>query len=482
MISILIIDDDPAIREILIKYCEDTSNSIMVAETLTNGMDLLSFGEFDLVFLDVNLPDGNGLDAISSIKSVASEPEVIIITGEGNTNGAKMAIEYGAWDYILKPFNAHEIQLNMKRSLEFRSSKKALQSTSQSALNRSRIIGSSPGLMSRLNMVAQCANSDTNILITGHTGTGKELFANTIHINSQRKENQFMVVDCASLPDQLVESVLFGHIKGAYTGADSNQDGLVKKADGGTLFLDEIGELPLSIQKKFLRVLQERKFKPVGGTSDVESNFRLISATNRDLDEMVKNKEFRSDLLFRLRTIHIDLPCLKDCKEDIKDLALHYIYKLCELHSFENKGFVPDFLKVLESYDWPGNTRELISSLEKAILVDPESPTLYPNYLPNQIRIKYIESSINKQTKTIPPQSGSLNANSEKSVSLSHSLLSPIKSLKQVKDLAMKEIEKIYLEALMESSKGDMDAASSLSDMSKSRLYQLLKKYNIHRS
>jgi two-component system NtrC family response regulator len=482
MASILIIDDDPLIRDLLIKYLAHTDHRVMVAETLANGLDILSLGPFDLVFLDVNLPDGNGLEAISSIKRIDSEPEVIIITGQGNTQGAKMAIEYGAWDYILKPFSNHEITLNVERSLEFRASKIALKRSSETILNRSSIIGSSPNLISRLNMVSQCAGSDAKVLITGQTGTGKELFANTIHINSRQKENRLVVVDCASLPEQLVESVLFGHVKGAYTGAESNQEGLVKKADGGTLFLDEIGELPLSIQKKFLRVLQERKFKPVGGTRDVTSNFRLISATNRNLEEMVEKNQFRSDLLFRLRTIHIDLPCLKECKEDIKDLTLHYIYTLCTHHGFENKGFASEFLNILENYSWPGNTRELISSLEKAILADPESPILYPNYLPNHIRLEYIESSINKQNRTHHPQKDIPTSNTDQLVSLSDNLFAPIKPLKQVKDLVVKETEKRYLAALMQSSKGNMDKASSLSCMSITRVYQLLKKYNIRRS
>ena len=478
----MIIDDDPLIRDLLTKYLNEIDLMPMVAETLSDGLNMVSSGNFDLVFLDVNLPDGNGLEALFSIKSADSEPEVIITTGEGSAQGAKMAIDSGAWDYILKPFSNHEIKLNVKRSLKFRSTQKALKLSSENILNRSKIIGSSPKLMSKLNMVAQCARSDVNVLITGRTGTGKELFAKVIHTNSRQKENRFVVVDCASLPEQLVESVLFGHVKGAFTGADSNQEGLIKKADGGTLFLDEIGELPLAIQIKFLRVLQERKFKPVGGTKEIKSNFRLVSATNRNLEKMVKEKQFRSDLFFRLRTIHIDLPSLKECRTDIKDLILHYIYVLCKHHGFENKGFVPEFLKVLECYDWPGNTRELISSLEKAILTDPESPILYPNYLPSQIRIQYVQFSIGKKQVGLHLQNGDLKSNTNKSIDLPGNLLEPIKPLKQVKDFTICETEKIYLKKLLQSSKGDLDKASTLSCISKSRIYSLLKQYKIPRS
>ncbi len=479
MASILIIDDDPEIRKILIQFFNEIDIMPMVAETLYDGLEILSSGAFDLIFLDVNLPDGSGLEALPAIKNIPSEPEVIIITGEGSTQGAKMAIDSGAWDYILKPFTRDEIKLGVERSLEFRTSKKTLKSLSENVLNRSEIIGSSPQIMSKLNMVAQCANSDANVLITGPTGTGKELFAKVIHTNSRQKEKYFVVVDCAALPEQLVEAVLFGHVKGAFTGADSNQEGLVKKADGGTLFLDEIGELPLTIQKKFLRVLQERKFNPVGGTKEIKSDFRLVSATNRNLEEMVNKNQFRSDLLFRLRTIHIDLPPLKECKEDIKDLTLHYIYFLCKNHGVDNKGFVPDFMEVLENYDWPGNTRELISSLEKAILADPRSPLLYPNYLPTHIRLKHLESAIDSRQNDFHLKKEPHQSKAFQSIELPKHFLNPIKSLKKVKEYTAGETEKIYLKELMQSSEGNLDTASILSCLSKSHLYSLLKKHNI---
>ncbi len=481
-IQILIIDDDPLIRKILFDYLKEIGAISMVGESISDARDMTTSGNFDLVFLDVNLPDGNGLEAMGSIKSALSEPEVIIMTGEGSAEGAKMAIESGAWDYLLKPLSRHDVMLQVRRSLDFRASKRTLKVSVDHLLDRSDIIGSSPRLMSALNMVSQCAESNANVLITGQSGTGKELFAKVIHKNSKQKEKNFVVVDCAALPEQLVESVLFGHAKGAFTGADSRQEGLVKKADGGTLFLDEIGELPLSIQTKFLRVLQERKFKPVGETTEIESHFRLVSATNRNLENMVKNNQFRSDLFFRLRTIHIDLPPLKACKEDIKDLALHYIYFLCDQYGFENKGFVAEFLKTLTFYDWPGNTRELINSLEKAILADPKSPTLYPNYLPNHIRIQYIQSSIEKQQNNVVNRLEDRHrSKGAEFFSLPDYLFEPIRSLKEVKDYITAEAEKIYLDKLMHASDGDLDKAHTLSSLSKGHLYSLLKKHKISR-
>lgn len=481
MTAILIIDDDPLVRTLLVEYLRPFNHTLMAAESLAEGLDLLTAGKFDLVLLDVNLPDGNGLDKLPEIRRSVSEPEVIIITAEGNAAGAEMAIEHDVWDYILKPFSEHEIRLNVKRALEYRASKRARQPSAQSVFDRSHIIGSSPKLSARLNLAAQCAQSDANVLITGPTGTGKELFANTIHKNGLHREKGFIVVDCAALPEQLVESVLFGHVKGAYTGADSKREGLVKKADGGTLFLDEIGELPLSIQKKFLRVLQERRFKPVGGTAEIKSDFRLISATNRNLGEMVGEGTFRSDLLFRINTIHIDLPPLKECREDIKALALHYIHTLCEHHGLETKGFGPEFLGVLETYDWPGNTRELIACLEKAILANTASDMLYPNFLPPNIRLHSIRSSIREQGWGSLPGGPGAASGEPVSLVLPERLFNPVRPLKQVKNYTAAETEKIYLLKLMAVCRGDMDNASKLACVSKSRLYSLLKTHHIPR-
>ena len=482
MSNVFIIDDDTVISDLLIKYIKDMGHQATAAETLARGVETVLSGSFDLVFLDVVLPDGDGLESLSSIRTATSEPEVIIITAEASTKGAKMALENNAWDYIVKPFSKNEIRLSVERSLEFRSSRKAL-SSPENILDRSDIVGQSPALVSCLATAGQCAKSDVNVLITGSTGTGKELFANVIHENSRRSRNRFVVVDCASLPEQLVEAVLFGHVKGAFTGADAGREGLVENADGGTLFLDEVGELPLSVQKKFLRVLQERKFKPVGSTKEIHSDFRLLSATNRDLSKMVEQDLFRKDLYFRLSTIHIDLPGLQECRADIKDLTLHYIHRLCEHHGIENKGFVPEFLETLKMYDWPGNTRELINSLEKSILAGYDSPILYPNYLPARVRMPYLKSSMEKKrNRPQDPDFEKMPANPSFSIHLPETYLHPIKPLSQVKNHMMNETEKLYLLKLLQSADDNLDRAAELADLSKSHLYALLKKHEISRS
>lgn len=481
MPNILIIDDDSAAREVLSKYLAHMGMAAKQAATISEGLKKVSSGQFDLVFLDVYLPDGNGLDALPAIVQSPSKPEVIIITGLGDPQGAALAVQNNAWDYIQKPITAAEIKLLLKRALDYRASKKRTNTPTIVTLKRPEIIGTSPQLTAQLDIAAQCANSDANVLITGETGTGKELFAKTIHQNSANANNRFVIVDCAALPEQIVESVLFGNVKGAYTGADQDRDGLIKQADGGTLLLDEIGELPLTTQKKFLRVLQERTFKPVGGTREITSNFRLISATNRDLEKLVRQNRFRKDLFFRLRTFCMALPPLRACKEDIKSLILFYIDKLCQHHGMENKGFIPEFLELLNNYDWPGNVRELINTLEKAILSDPLSPVLYPFNLPADIRVRHISSSMaEKRTHGLYPETSGAACDSN-SISIPAHLFDPLPPLKALRDKVNHDLELRYIRKLMALNGFDLDKASHVSGLSIPRLYALLKKHNISR-
>lgn len=481
MANILVVDDDPMVRNALDRQLTQLKHNVMVAETLADGSEMLALAPIDIVFLDVHLPDGNGLDLLPVIRQVVSSPEVIIITGESSAQGAETAISAGAWDYLQKPLLSQEIELQLTRALDYKTIKEKHSKPSLMTLKRSKIIGNSPDLTSCLDLVAQCADSDTNVLLTGETGTGKELFASVIHENSLSPECPFVVVDCAALPGQLVESVLFGHVKGAFTGAEYRRKGLVREADGGTLFLDEIGELPLSIQKKFLRVLQERCFKPVGGTREIKSNFRLISATNRDLDKMVTEGLFRKDLLFRLRTFHLKLPSLRACKKDIRELVLYYIDKLCRHHGLENKGFVPEFIEALAAYDWPGNVRELISTLEQTILADRKAPTFFPMHLPRNVRLNFIQSSIDEKRKQSNDPLSVVQSGQDDRFSISVGFTYPPPLLKQLRDQVTEQLEGFYLRRLMSHTQNDLDQVGKLSGLSKNRIYVLLKKYNIPR-
>lgn len=483
MANILIVDDDRMVREVLVLQLTEMNHTSIVAETLTEGVSMLPLAPFDVVFLDVNLPDGDGLESLLNFRNAPSKPEVIIITGEGSAKSAELAINNGAWDYIQKPLAREEIKLQLTRALEYRKSRTESEKPALVPLKRANIVGDSQELNARLDLVAQCAASDTNVLLTGETGTGKESFAELIHINSLAAKHKFVVVDCAALPEQLVESTLFGHVKGAFTGAETDKVGLIKQADGGTLFLDEVGELPLSLQKKFLRVLQERRFKQVGSTKETSSKFRLISATNRNLDEMVVNGHFREDLLYRLRTFHIDLPPLRSCRQDIRNLALYYIDRLCRHHNLENKGFAPEFIECLELYHWPGNIRELINTIEEAILADRDAPKLFPIHLPPRIRLKSIQSSI----KTKRPTADNVDVVKTTQLKDLENIEIPLDSkekipnLKQLREQVIERVERSYLLALLPQLDHDLEQVSQYSGLSKPRLYALLKKYNINR-
>lgn len=385
MAQILIIDDDKMLCDMVCKKLRSLNHDVESSQSLAQGFTRVRGGDYDLVLLDVRLPDGSGLEALPGIKSIASKPELIIITGEGDPDGAKLALETGAWDYILKPLSIRELTLQITRALDYR--KEKLMGHPALVLKREAIIGSDSRLLDCLERTAVCAATDMSVLITGETGTGKELFARAVHNNSSRTVQSFIVLDCAAFPEQLVESVLFGHQKGAFTGADQSRDGLILQADKGTIFMDEVGELPLAIQKTFLRVLQEKSFRPVGSKREMHCDFRLIAATNRDLDQMVKEGTFRQDLLFRLKASTIQLPPLKERKADIETLALHYIGLFCKRVGMVMKGVSTEFMDIMIMYTWPGNVRELVNVIDLSIANSHMQDVLLPIHLPTDIRV-----------------------------------------------------------------------------------------------
>jgi two-component system NtrC family response regulator len=468
MAHILIIDDDEMICDMLSTVVRQMGHEVTCANTLQDGLQESLSRDCDVVFLDVRMPDGSGLDVLPRIREAPSSPEVIIITGFGDPDGAELAIKNGAWDYIEKPSSIKTMTLPLIRALQYREEKQARKPPI--ALNREGIVGNSPQMKSCIDLVAHAAKSDAHVLITGETGTGKELFAYAIHNNSPRADKNFVVVDCAALPENLVESMLFGHERGAFTGADRTQDGLIKQADGGTLFLDEVGELPLSTQSSFLRVLQERRFRPIGGKQEIESNFRLVVATNRDLEGMVTQGQFRKELLFRLRSFTIELPSLREHPDDIKALVLYYTAKICERYGTETKGFSPEFFEALFSYEWPGNVRELVNTMERTIAAARQDPILFPKHLSPHIRIDVAKTSLRKEAPVGSSQRGDATP------------LSELPNLRDFRVNAISEAEQHYLQNLMSITGGNIKEACRISGLSRPRLYALLKKYYISRS
>ncbi len=461
MANVLIIDDDPDICGILEELASRMACRAFKAYSPEQGMDLARHQACDLVFLDLQFPEGDGLDILPELLATPSKPEVIIITGSG-VQGAELAFKHGAWDYVQKPFQLSEVSLSMSRVLAYRREKAA--SKGPVALKRSGIIGESLAITRCLDDVGKASATDAGVLITGETGTGKELFAYSIHENSRRSENCFIVVDCGSLPETLVEGILFGHEKGAFTGADSRKKGLVEQADGGTLFLDEIGELPLNTQKKLLRVFQEKRVRPLGAAREVSVDFRLVAATNRNLEEMAASSKFRLDLLFRIRAIEISLPPLRERKEDIRAIALHVIQRFCRQYDMGMKGVSREYFDVLTAQTWPGNVRELVNVLENSLATAIHDPMLIPKHVPYQYRaarLKKEASGTKAETDSVAVENGDADL--------------PLPLLNVYRD----DCEKRYLHRLLELANGDRVKACTLSGISMSRLYSLLKKHNL---
>ncbi|WP_243371854.1 sigma-54 dependent transcriptional regulator [Geotalea sp. SG265] len=468
MAKILIIDDDELMCQSLSHVAMRWRHDVACCHTLAAGRQQLSANDFDVVFLDVRMPDGDGLALLPEIQAAPSAPEAIIMTGYGNPTGAELAINNGAWDYIEKGASVKDITLSLVRALEYRKQKQQGSGARNVVmLKRDGIVGASPRINACLEQVAQASGSDAGVLVTGETGSGKELFARAIHANSARAEKPFVVVDCAALPDTLVESLLFGHEKGAFTGAEQARSGLVAQADDGTLFLDEVGELPLAVQKAFLRVLQEHRFRPVGSRLEISSDFRLIAATNRNLEEMADRGSFRQDLLYRLRTFAIELPPLRERREDIRILARTFVDRVCERYSLGAKGFTPDFMRMLASYVWPGNVRELFNSLERAVAAAGSEAILFPKHLPTQIRVQVAKASVG--TGQSQAESPTL------------SMVS-FPRFHDFRESIYTQAERQYFQDLLSLSGENITEACRLSGLSQSRLYALLKKLELPKS
>ncbi|MEW5734148.1 MAG: sigma-54 dependent transcriptional regulator [Thermodesulfobacteriota bacterium] len=460
---ILVIDDDRRIGQTLLGILSSLGHQAVHADTLEAGVQMARRERFDLVFLDVRLPDGSGLERLSEIRETASRPEVVVITGFASHEGAENAICKDAWAYLKKPVSLAALKNAVTGVLDYRKQKGQTPIAFRS-VSHEEIIGKSPRLSKSLIAMARAAMSQANTLITGETGTGKELFARAVHKNSSRRDGNFVVVDCGSLPEHLIESVLFGHKKGSFTGADRSEPGLVLHANGGTLFLDEVGELPLSMQKTFLRVLEHHCFRPVGDIREEHSDFRLIAATNRDLEKMAREHLFREDLLFRLQAVIIELPPLREREGDIPLLAEAHIRSLCRKNNLPPKSISPCFHDALELYDWPGNVRELKNSLDWAFTHALDCPVLYSRHLPHQIRVKVAQRQVGP-VEGAPLEQGVEGPDME--------------SWKDFRQNMLAREEKQYLKRLLSFAGWNVRKAVDVSGLSQARLYELLKKYDI---
>jgi len=470
MASILIVDDELDIRDLLEGEFSDLGHEITTVGTCKDALAIGNANLFDVVFLDIKLPDGSGLDILPILRVGPGQPEIIIMTAYGDPDGAELAVKNGAWDFLEKPVFIDKFTLTLQRAIRFRAQSRL--GDSLLVLDHAGVIGDSSGMRACFALVAKAASTEANVLITGETGTGKELFANLIHRNSHRADQTFTVVDCASLPDNLVESMLFGHEKGAFTGADRSKSGLIQTAHQGTLFLDEIGELPLATQRKFLRVLQEHRYRPVGGVQEQAIDFRLITATNRNLENMLIKGDFRRDLNYRLNTFTISLPPLRERSSDIKALAIYFANNLCQDFGIPEKGFSQDFFQMLETYNWPGNVRELANTMELVAQAYNDS-ILFAKHLPVEIRAISVKSRVTKQIK---PEPKSLESQVAIDVWDNEE---DFPSFREFRDRKLELVEKEYLQKLVAKARGNHKKALKMANLARTRLYELLKKHKL---
>jgi len=443
MRRILVVDDDRNLLELIKIRLESAQYEVDSAMNEDDAVEKARNQVFDIAIIDLHLINKSGITLMEEIHAINPEMPVIILTAYGTIESAVESMKKGAYSYLTKPFDARELLLQIEKALE-----KQKLSTEISRLKGlltdkydfSNIVARSEKMQRVLEQVLRIAKTESTIYIYGDSGTGKELVAKAVHLTSERNDKAFVDINCAALPESLLESELFGHEKGAFTGAVRTRGGLFTKANGGTIFLDEIGDMPLSIQAKLLRVLQERRFYPVGGKEPVEVDVRVIVATNKDLEEEVKNGRFREDLFYRIHVIPIYLPSLSDRKEDIPPLVDHFLKIFTKDMNKKIKGLTPQAMQILMMKDWPGNVRQLQNTIEYAVAMAQED---------------YITEDLLQHQKEISPEK-----------------LRPLKEAKA-------NFEKSYIIHLLETTQGNVSQAAKMAGKYRADFYNLLKKYNL---
>jgi len=370
--TILVVDDDVAHRTMLRTLISGWEFRVDEADDGATALDMVEKYAYDLVLMDVRMVNVSGLEAQDRIRAFNPAIPVIIMTAYSSVETAVRALRQGAHDYLTKPLDFDKLRITLERAVEhsrLKQENRQLKERLGEKFDRQNIIGRSPAMAQLLETVAQVAPSEATVLITGDSGTGKELIAGAIHFNSNRKQGPFIKLNCAAITETLLESELFGHEKGAFTGAERRKEGRIRQADGGSLFLDEVSEMPLTMQVKLLRVLQERELTRVGGEEVIRVDIRLIAATNKDLPELIAEERFRADLYYRLNVVGLELPALTRRREDIPLLAQHFLERFSKQNKKTIDGFTPKAMDRLIRYGWPGNVRELMNAIERAVVL-----------------------------------------------------------------------------------------------------------------
>ena len=445
-LNLLVIDDERAVREACREVAESLGFHAYAVSSAEEAFQIIATQNIDVVLLDCRLPGKNGNDALTTLKEHRPDLTIIVVTGFGTVQSAVQAMKEGAYDYVTKPFSKDELTLLLERvvsHLKLKSENRTLRERIKSKQGFGNIIGRSPEMEKIYRIIGKASYSNHPVLILGESGTGKELVARSIHFSGPYRDKPFMPVDCGSLVPTLIESELFGYVKGAFTGASQTKDGLLAIANGGTVFLDEVGELPLDLQSKLLRAIQEKEIRPVGSTKRIAINIRILAATNRDLEQAVAQGSFRRDLYFRLNVLSLKIPPLRERRQDIPLLVGHFMERVSR-ESGMARSISDDAMKALLDYDWPGNVRELENYLERACAM-----TTNP-----EIQLRDLPSSLHG----VPD------------------LLAPPLPL-QGKILPMAELERqTILNALVQLN-GDKLLAARLLGIGKTTLYRKLKEY-----
>jgi two-component system response regulator PilR (NtrC family) len=385
---ILVVDDERSMREMLAILLKREGHEVSVAENGRAAIELLNQRPFDLVVSDARMPDLDGLEVLRHARSINPSVIAIMVTAYGSPDLLRGVAQLGVNDYVEKPFNTEVLRFRIRKELDrkrLQQENVLLKRAMHSANQFSNIIGNSSSMQQVFELVEMIAPTGSTVLITGESGTGKELVARAIHVRSSRSDRPFVAVNCGALTETLLDSELFGHMRGAFTGADGNRKGLIEVADKGTIFLDEIGEMSPMLQVKVLRVLQERKFRRVGGTEEVDADIRIIAATNRDLGKMVAEGQFREDLFYRINVIPVRLPALRERADDIPLLAEHFVAKFAGQMNKPVQGISGAAMACLRAHTWPGNVRELENAMERAVALE-RTPSVLPESLPEAAR------------------------------------------------------------------------------------------------
>lgn len=385
---VLVVDDDASQRRLVEFWLKEEGYSVATASDGTSGLQAFAEKAPALVIADIRMPGISGIDLLGRIKAINADTPVILITAFGTVSDAVGAIKLGASDYVLKPLNPEELKVNVQRALEHQQlldENRYLRNFSDTAFRFENLVAGSKKMRDVFDIAEQVASRDSTVLLTGESGTGKELFAKAIHQNSLRASKPFITVNCGAIPENLIESELFGHRKGSFTGAVADRVGKFEAANEGTVFLDEVGELPINLQVRLLRVIQEREIDKIGFPKPIPVNVRLIAATNRDLRMLIEDGHFRDDLFYRLSVVTIELPPLRERRDDVPLLLSHFLQKHCTRYKMPVPSFADDAVELLTRYDWPGNVRELENVIEHAVVLG-RSDVVRAEDLPSQIR------------------------------------------------------------------------------------------------